>query len=415
MPMKEQLFLKTEHEEELELNIEDYEFSGLKQALEKSREEIVAEIKESGLKGRGGAGFPTGIKWEFALQETGKPKYMICNADEGEPGTFKDRYLLEYQPYKVLEGIVIAAYATGATDGYIYIRGEYAEPIDIFAEAIKKARENNILGANLLDTDFSFDLELVKGAGAYVCGDETSLINSIEGERGRSRIKPPYPIQEGLFGQPTTVNNVETLATAAEIIKQGTEQYTSLGTENSRGTKLVSISGDVNEPGVYEVEFGKATVAEIIDEFGQGIRDNRDLKFVIPGGISTAILPREKIDASYTYEDLEEAGSGLGSGAIIVVAEGHELIDMLLNVAEFFMDETCGTCFPCREGNRQIYHIIKEAKEKDGFTKRDLEIIKDIGNTIRLAARCGLGQASMNFIRSVVDNYTDELVAGREQ
>lgn len=410
--MKEQLFLKTEQEA---IGTESYDFSGLKQALEKSREEIVAEIKESGLKGRGGAGFPTGVKWDFALQETGEPKYMICNADEGEPGTFKDRYLLEYQPYKVLEGIIIAAYATGATDGYIYIRGEYAEPIDIFADVIEKAREEDILGDNILGTDFSFDLKLVKGAGAYVCGDETSLINSIEGERGRSRIKPPYPIQEGLFGQPTTVNNVETLATAAEIIRQGTEKYTNLGTEDSRGTKLVSISGDVNEPGVYEIEFGKVTVAEIINEFGRGVRDDRELKFVIPGGISTAILPREKLDTSYTYEDLAEAGSGLGSGAMIVVAEGHNLVDMLLNVAEFFMDETCGTCFPCREGNRQIYHIIKEAKENNGFKKRDLEIIKDIGKTIRLAARCGLGQSSMNFIRSVVDNYTDELVARGEE
>lgn len=403
--MNETLFLK----KDMQKDINGYEFPALKKALEMGQEQVIETIQKSGLKGRGGAGFPTGLKWKLAYEEIADKKYIICNGDEGEPGTFKDRFLLEESPVKVLEGIMIAAYAIGADEGYCYIRGEYVKPIGIFEKLIKKAREKGILGKNIFDSDFSFNLYLVKGAGAYVCGDETSLINSIEGKRGRSRIKPPYPISRGLFDKPTVVNNVETLASAAEILAQGLDRYLNLGTENSRGTKLVCLSGDLNMPGVYEIEFGQATLREIIDEFGGGIKNNGSLKFVVPGGISTSILTPDQLDVSYTYEDIEKAGSSLGSGAVIVVGEDHNLIDLMSNVSRFFMEETCGTCFPCREGNRQVYYMLTL---KDGFTDRDIELIKDIGNTIHLAARCGLGQTSLNFISSVFERFQDELKVG---
>jgi len=388
-------------------DVASYDFPALKKVLKMKPEDVIAEVKESGLKGRGGAGFPTGVKWDFAIKEDAEKKYMICNADEGEPGTFKDRYLLEKRPAKVLEGILIGAYAVGADEGFIYIRGEYDKAIKTFRKLIEEAEEEKLLGQNILDSDFDFEFHLVRGAGAYVCGDETSLINSIEGKRGRSRIVPPYPIQEGLYGKPTVVNNVETLASAAEVINMGAEEYAKFGSKESKGTKLVCLSGDVNEPGIYEVEFGQMTLKEIIYEFGEGIKDNKELKFVIPGGVATAALGKEEIDISYTYEDIAETGSGLGSGAVIVVSEERELLDMMLTVSRFFMDETCGTCFPCREGNRQINKMLKES---DGtFSKQELELIKDIGKTIHYAARCGLGQTSLDFIKSIIDKYEDEL------
>ncbi len=395
-------------------DVREYNFSALKVAMKMKAEEIVSELKESGLKGRGGAAFPTGLKWDFALAEESAKKYIVCNADEGEPGTFKDRYLLEERPLKVLEGILIGAYTIGAQEGYIYIRGEYTTPIRIFEQVIKDAYQVGLLGDNILDSNFSFKLNLVKGAGAYVCGDETSLLNSIEGKRGISRIKPPYPIQEGLYGYPTVVNNVETFANVSEIVGWGGKYYSCLGTAKSKGTKLVCLSGDINKPGLYEVEFGQVTIKEIIEDFGQGIKNDRPLKFVIPGGISTSILTAEEIDIPYSYEDIVNHNSSLGSGALMVVAEGHDLIGLMMNAAKFFMDETCGTCFPCREGNRQIYYLLKRAAEAGGFSKSEFQLIKDIGRTINLAARCGLGQSSLNFIRSIIDNYGDELLAGGE-
>ncbi|MFP4660758.1 MAG: NADH-quinone oxidoreductase subunit F [Halanaerobiales bacterium] len=404
--MEETLFLK----KDMHYQIENYEFPGLKKALTMNREDIAAQLKESGLKGRGGAGFPTGLKWELAIKEEEDKKYVICNGDEGEPGTFKDRFLLEYNPVKVLEGIMIAAYAVGSDEGYCYIRGEYNTPIKIFRKVIDKAYEKGVLGENIFDSSFNFNLQLVKGAGAYVCGDETSLINSIEGKRGHSRIKPPYPITRGLFDKPTVVNNVETLTAAAEIIANGPEVYKEMGSTESCGTKLICLSGDIQKPGVYEIAFGEMTLKEIIDELGGGVRGNKDLKFVVPGGISTSILTKDEIDIPYTYEDLAEAGSSLGSGAIVVVAEGHNLVDLLNNVSRFFMGETCGTCFPCREGNRQVHHILKS--HSGGFTERDVNIISDIGRTIHLAARCGLGQTSLSFINSVFDKFGNELLDG---
>lgn len=390
-------------------DISEYDFPGLRRALSLGQENVIQEISDSMLLGRGGAGFPTGTKWSLALEQAGDKKYFICNADEGEPGTFKDRFLLEERPLKVLEGLMIGAYAVGADEGFIYIRGEYDLPIKIFREILEDARDEGILGKNIFGSDFDFDLTLVRGAGAYVCGDETSLINSIEGKRGISRIKPPYPIQEGLFGNPTVVNNVESLACAAEIINKGAGEFVALGTDNSRGTKLVSLSGDINLPGVYEIEFGCGTLEEIINDLGGGVSYGNKPKFVIPGGLSTAALLPEELNCGYSYEDIEEAGSSLGSGAIIVVGESRDLVEILLKVSRFYMDETCGTCFPCREGNKQINFMLNQHKNKK-FTRQEVEIIKDIGDAIAAAARCGLGQTSLSLIESIFDKFPEELI-----
>jgi NADH-quinone oxidoreductase subunit F len=392
------------------LNILDYDFKSIKNALRMGRKETIQKIKDSELKGRGGAAFPTGLKWQLAAEVEGEEKFLVCNADEGEPGTFKDRYLLEERPLKVLEGIMLAAFAIGADKAYIYIRGEYTRAIEVFTEIIEAARKNKILDSKIFDSNFKLEIKLVRGAGAYVCGDETSLLNSIEGKRGRSRIKPPYPIQEGLFSQPTVVNNVESLCCAAEVLNPDSEEFANLGIEGSRGTKLLCLSGDLNKPGLYEVEFGKITLQEIIYDLAGGIKAGENLKFVIPGGISTALITAKDLDFPYSYQAFEKRGSSLGSGAVIAVSKKHDLLDLMLNVSRFYMDETCGTCFPCREGNRQINKILKEFKNSG--QKIDAELISDIGNTIRLAARCGLGQSSLNFISSVIENYGQELKIG---
>ncbi|PUU88101.1 complex I 51 kDa subunit family protein [Halanaerobium congolense] len=403
---KEKFYLKGDQL----LDISDYNFKSIKNALKLGREKTIQKIKDSELKGRGGAGFPTGIKWEMAANIEAQEKFLVCNGDEGEPGTFKDRYLLEERPLKVLEGIMLAAYAVGADKAYIYIRGEYSKAIDVFSKIIEAAEKEKILNEYLFNSDFKLELKLVRGAGAYVCGDETSLLNSIEGKRGRSRIKPPYPIEKGLYNQPTVVNNVESLCCAAEILNPESEEFSSLGIEGSRGTKLLCLSGDLNKPGLYEVEFGKITLKEIIYELGGGIKTNADLRFVVPGGISTSLIKADSLDFPYSYQEFEERGSSLGSGAVIAVSKKHDLLDLMLNVSRFYMDETCGTCFPCREGNRQINKILKSFKPESN--KINAELINDIGNTIRLAARCGLGQSSLNFITSVIQNYGEELRIG---
>lgn len=403
---KEKLYLKGEKL----LDISSYNFESIKNALKLGREKTIQKIKNSELKGRGGAGFPTGIKWEMAANIKAEEKFLVCNGDEGEPGTFKDRYLLEERPLKVLEGIMLAAYAVGADKAYIYIRGEYSKAIEVFSEIIEAAEKERILNNYIFNSDFKLELKIIRGAGAYVCGDETSLLNSIEGKRGRSRIKPPYPIEKGLFNQPTVVNNVESLCCAAEVLNPDSEEFSSLGIKGSRGTKLLCLSGDLNKPGLYEVEFGKVTLKEIIYEFGGGIKTDQELRFVIPGGISTALIRADDLDFPYSYQAFEKRGSSLGSGAVIAVSKKHDLLDLMLNVSRFYMDETCGTCFPCREGNRQINKILKEFK--GDAKKMDAELISDIGNTIRLAARCGLGQSSLNFITSVIENYGDELKIG---
>jgi NADH-quinone oxidoreductase subunit F len=393
----EKYFLKND----LGIKIDDYKFNGLKNSLNIEPLKIVEKIKESNLKGRGGAGFPTGVKWEYANKIKSTSKIVICNGDEGEPGTFKDRFLMENLPYKVIEGIVICAYAVKARYGYIYIRGEYEKAIENIEKTIKYMYKNHFLGKNIFDSNFDFDVKLIKGAGAYVCGDETSLINSIEGERGRSRIKPPLPIEKGLYEQPTIVNNVESLSSAAEIMKYDDNPYLKMGTENSRGTKLISISGDVNDPDVYEIEFGSLTIKEIIELAG-GVRGNR-VEIVIPGGIATECLTEDELNTKYTYEDLEKIGSSLGSGGMIVINNQRNLFEIIKNVSDFFKNETCGTCFPCREGNKNINVILEKVLNENIITEEETKLINEIKEAIGLAARCGFGRSSVNLILSILN------------
>lgn len=401
----EKIFLKKDQNK----NLYNYEFLGLKKSLKLKPIKIIEKIKESGLRGRGGAGFPTGIKWEYGYSMNSDIKFIVCNGDEGEPGTFKDRFLMENMPFKVIEGIIISGYATNSNYGYIYIRGEYEKAIKTIKETINFMYEKNLLGKNILNTNFNFDLKLIRGAGAYVCGDETSLINSIEGERGRSRIKPPLPIESGLYKKPTIVNNVESLSAAAEIMKYEDNPYTKLGTSKSRGTKLISLSGDVNNPGVYEIEFGKTTIKEIINELGGGIKIG-NIGFVVPGGIATQALSESEIDIPYTYEDISNSGSSLGSGGMIVVSNKRDYLEIIKNVSDFFKNETCGTCFPCREGNRNINKILETFNTNKKINSKDIKLINEIKEAIGLAARCGFGQSSVNLISSILEKFYVEKV-----
>ncbi len=372
------------------------DFLNLKKAIEMGRENCLEEIKKAELIGRGGAGFPTGKKWEFVKNK--EDVILICNADEGEPGTFKDRYIMEKNPEYLLEGILISAFILNASKVFIYIRGEYRESIAFFQNSIDN---NNEIIEYLKKYIKNFKLIIVKGGGAYICGDETSLINSIEGERPASRLKPPYPVENGLFGKPTIVNNVETIANIPLIIEIGAEKYREYGVDGSRGTKLISLSGRINKPGVYEIEPGKITIREIIDELGGGIRNGKKAKFVIPGGISTAILVEKEFDTFYDRRSLLKKRTSMGSGAIIVVDETNDVLDVAIRTADFFMKETCGTCFPCKEGNRQIYHLLnlmKKGKGEENF----FDIIKEVTEATTLAARCGLGQSVGNLILSCI-------------
>jgi NADH-quinone oxidoreductase subunit F len=401
----EKIFLKTDFGK----TIDNYEFLGLNKALRMKPSEVLEKVKENCIRGRGGAGFPAGIKWDFVAAEKSEIKFVVCNGDEGEPGTFKDRFLLENLPFKVIEGIIIAGYAVDARYGYIYIRGEYEKAIKSIRESIHKMTERKLLGKSILGSSFGFELKLIRGAGAYVCGDETSLLNSIEGKRGLSRIKPPLPAKEGLYEKPTLVNNVETLSVIAEILKYDQNIYLSLGTPKSRGTKLLSISGDVKNPGVYEIEFGKMSIMQIINDLAGGVKGS-GLGFVMPGGIATNIISDEQLDTPYTYEDLEQTGSSLGSGGMIVVSKDRDYLSIVKNISDFFMNETCGTCFPCREGNRNINKMIDKMISDGKVGSQDIEIIREIKQAIGLAARCGFGQASVNSILSILEKYFEKKV-----
>ncbi len=397
--MKERKYIK-----ELLENSENYEYKNFKKALSKKRGELLEEIKKSNLRGRGGAGFPTAKKWEFV--ENKENVVLICNGDEGEPGTFKDRYILENGISIFLEGVLISSYILNAKDIYIYIRGEYIEAIEKLEKEIIRA--NEIFKMYEKKIEDSINIKIVKGAGAYVCGDETSLINSIEGKRPISRIKPPYPAEKGLNEKPTIVNNIETLTNIPLIIRDGGEEYSKIGSNKSKGTKLISISGKVNNPGVYEVEFGSGTLKEVIFDLAGGIRDDKKLKFVIPGGISTKILKKNEIDISFDYESLEKAGSSIGSGAIIVGDESVDILGVAKNASDFYKSETCGTCFPCKEGNRQVDYLLQ--KIIDGKGKEEyLKLISEVSKVTRLTARCGLGQTAGTLVTSIIEKFGDEV------
>ncbi|MBC7331885.1 MAG: NADH-quinone oxidoreductase subunit NuoF [Synergistetes bacterium] len=394
-------------------NIEEYIATGgyeaLAKALESSPAWVISEIDKSGLRGRGGAGFPTGRKWKITADVKAPQKFIVCNADEGEPGTFKDRLILEGDPHKVLEGMAIAGYAVGANKGYIYIRGEYDLSIKRINKAIEDAYRMGLLGDNILETGFSFHVEIKKGAGAYVCGEETALIESIEGKRGNPRPKPPYyPGVKGLWGYPTVVNNVETLANVPPIILNGADWFRSMGTKESPGTKVYTILGHVNEPGLIEVEMG-TTLREVIFDFAKGIRDNREFKAALIGGAAGAFLGKEALDTPLSYEGLREYGGVLGSGAILVLSETASITDMLKNVIFFFKHESCGKCVPCRVGVSKLYEKVEKIVHGGG-TERDLKEMLEISDKMADTALCALGQSLILPVSSTIRFFKDELI-----
>lgn len=381
-------------------SLEQYgNYSGLTKALGMKPEEIVDEIKSSGLVGRGGAAFPTGIKWEGAAKAPGTEKYVICNADESEPGTFKDRILLIDDPHRTIEGMCIAAYAIGARKGYLYIRAEYPYIFPVLENALHEAREANLLGENILGSGFSFDVEVRVGAGAYICGEETALFESIEGKRGFPRVKPPFPTTHGLFGKPTVINNVETLCNVPLIISQGAAEYRTIGTEKSPGPKLFCVSGDVAGPGLYEVPFG-ITLRELLEMAG-GVASKRGLQSVLFGGAAGAFATSEHLDVKMTFEDLRSAGLPLGSGVVMVFDETRDMRDVCKRLGHFFAHESCGKCYPCQMGTQRQMEIldrIAAGKVIEG----DLIRLQDVGWTMTDASLCGLGQTAASAVLSAI-------------
>ncbi len=391
--------------------LETYRASGgyerLRKALfEMKPEEIVEEVKKSGLRGRGGAGFPTGLKWSF-VPKTDEPKYLVCNADEGEPGTFKDRVIIEKDPHLLLEGIAISAYAIGAHEAFIYIRGEYEYGAQVLERAIEEAEAAGILGENALGSGYAIKITVHRGAGAYVCGEETALLNSLEGRRGHPRIRPPFPASKGLYQHPTVINNVETLATVPFIVEKGGDWYASLGTEKSKGTKLFSISGHVKRPGVYELELG-TPFKELIYDIAGGIRDGRKLKAVIPGGSSTPMLRAEEIEGVLLdYESLQAAGSMLGSGAVIVMDDTTCIVKAVYRMAKFYAHESCGQCTPCREGTRWMVQILSRIVAGRGRME-DLDVLLDMKEIMGGNCLCPLGDAALGPLISGITKFREE-------
>jgi len=360
------------------------------------------------MRGRGGAGFPTGVKWGFIPKKSEKQKYLVCNADESEPGTFKDRDLMRYTPHLLIEGMILSGYAIGATIGYIYIRGEYTREAKLLNEAIDEAYKKGFLGKNILGTGFDFDLTVHRGAGAYICGEETALLNSLEGKRGEPRVKPPFPAISGAFSGPTIVNNVETLAAVPYILDKGGQWFSSLGTlEKSGGTRLFSVSGHVNKPGVYELPSGSFTMRELIYDHCGGILNDKKLKAVIPGGSSSPVLTADEIDVVVDIEPLQKIGSMLGSAAIMVVSEEYCVVRLCLRIAKFYEHESCGQCTPCREGTNWIVKIIKRILEGKG-RQQDLALILDVTDGIDGKTLCALGEAVAWPVSSFVRKFKSD-------
>jgi len=374
-------------------------YPALAKALGTKPEEIVNEIKASGLVGRGGAAFPTGIKWEGAAKAGGTEKYVICNADESEPGTFKDRILLLDDPHRTIEGMAIAAYAINARQGYIYIRAEYPYILPVLENSLNEAREANLLGENIIGSGFSFDIELRVGAGAYICGEETALFESIEGKRGFPRVKPPFPTTHGLFGKPTVINNVETLCNVPLIIAQGSAEYRKIGTEKSPGPKLFCVSGDVSKPGLYEVPFG-VTLRELLDMAG-GVASDKTLQSVLFGGAAGAFATSEQLDVKMTFEDLRAAGLPLGSGVVMVFDETRDMRDILKRLGHFFAHESCGKCYPCQMGTQRQREILDRISQGH-VIEGDLIRLQDVGWTMTDASLCGLGQTAASAVLSAI-------------
>jgi len=370
--------------------------------------QVMEEVKASSLQGRGGAFFPTGVKWSFAAKEKSDVKYIICNADEGEPGTFKDRLILEGDPHAVIEGMALAGYAVGASMGYVYIRGEYHMSIARMQRAIDQARSQGLLGKKIFGSSFNFDLEIREGAGAYICGEETALIESIEGKRGEPRNTPPFPPSVGLWGKPTIVNNVETLANIPQIILNGAAWYKSLGTAASPGTKVFTLVGNINNPGLIEVPMG-ITLREIIYDIGHGIPNGKGFLFAQLGGTTGGILTSEHLDLPLATETLRTIGSGMGSGALLVVDDSQCVVDLAKNFVEFFNHESCGICTMCREGNGRLLELLEKITDGQGRLQ-DIELMENLANTMMRGAFCGLGQAAPVPILGCLKYFRQEFI-----
>lgn len=374
-----------------------------------SREEVIAEVKKSGLRGRGGAGFPTGMKWEFAYKSPGAKKYVVCNADEGDPGAFMDRSIMEGDPHAVIEGMAIAAYAIGADEGYIYVRAEYPLAIKRLRIAIAQAEERGFLGNNIMGTGFNFKLHIKAGAGAFVCGEETALMTSIEGNRGMPRVRPPFPAVKGLWGKPTNINNVETYANVPNIIRNGADWFASVGTEKSKGTKVFALAGKVRNTGLAEVPMG-ITLREIIFDIGGGIQKDKKFKAVQIGGPSGGCLPEDKLDLPVDYDSLVQAGAMMGSGGLIVMDEDTCMVDVARFFLNFTQSESCGKCTPCREGTKRMLEILTRITEGQG-TMEDIDLLERLGNVIKSTALCGLGQTAPNPVLTTLKYFKHEYEA----
>lgn len=392
-------------------NIYDYISRNGYKALEKvlyemKPQQVVDELKKSGLRGRGGAGFPTGLKWQFTQKVESEIKYVVCNADEGDPGAYMDRSVLEGDPHSVIEGMIICGYTVGANYGYIYVRAEYPLAIKRLEMAIEQAKKLGLLGKNILGTNFSFDIEIRLGAGAFVCGEETALLASIEGKRGMPKPRPPYPATNGLWGKPTVINNVETWANIPVIILKGSEWFSSIGTESSKGTKVFALTGKVKNPGLVEVPMG-TTIREIVYEIGGGILNNKKLKAVQTGGPSGGVIPEQFLDLPIDYENLQKIGSMMGSGGMIVMDEDDCMIDVAKFYLQFSVDESCGKCAPCRIGGKQLLEILKSISSGKA-EELDVERLRRISLAMSKASLCGLGQTAPNPVISTLKYFEDE-------
>ncbi len=409
--MEEKYFLKNKDNPESK-NIDFYVKNGGYKAWEsvlegKSPDEVIGEVKKSGLRGRGGAGFPAGMKWSFVPKDSDRPKYLICNADESEPGTFKDRYIIEREPHMMLEGIAIASFAINCHQAYIYIRGEFVYGAKVLDEAIAEAEARGCLGKNIMGTGYDLDIAVHRGAGAYICGEETGQIESLEGKRGWPRLKPPFPAVVGVFNSPTVVNNVETLANLPLIFNRGADYFAGIGPNaKNTGPKLYCVSGHVKRPGLYEFPLGK-NLNELIYEDCGGIRDGHELKAVIPGGSSVPVLRPEEIDVSMDYDSLAAIGSMLGSAGAIVMDDTTCLVDSLLNLEQFYAHESCGQCTPCREGTMWMVKILSRIEKGQGRME-DMDLLDDVAKNINFRTICPLGDAAAMPAMSFIDKFRDE-------
>lgn len=394
------------------MSIDDYIENGgyesLKKALGMERINIIDEVKNSQLRGRGGAAFPTHIKLMAVAKQADATRYVVCNADEGEPGNFKDRHLIKNDPHQLIEGMVISAYAVRSNKGYIYIRGEYDTPYSVLQWTIEEARKKGFLGKNIQGSGFDFDIEIRRGAGSYICGEEFALLESIEGHPGRTRVKPPFPTESGLFGKPTLLSNVETFANIPHIVMMGGDTFAETGTESSRGTKLISLSGNVKNPGIYEVPFG-VTFRAIVETLGGGPAQGREVKMVQLSGASGPIIPEYMLDLTIDLDRFETFNSKTGAGAIIVMDDRFDMFDILLRIARFFEHESCGKCTPCREGNLQIVNLLKKFANRQADDS-DLANMESLARVMNQTSLCGLGQSATTAILSTLQYFRDDYV-----